>query len=99
MITRTVHKVVAHAVKIERVEGKIITTVLEGELYFPRKPKEKDLEVAFQSHFKNQFPGYCKFTMESYDFHEEVRGISFETFLEFSTPVTRPASQQKEEVN
>lgn len=29
------------------------------------------------------------------DTKEEVRGIDFETFMKYSTPVERPASQQK----
>lgn len=29
------------------------------------------------------------------DVKEEVRGIDFETFMKYSTPVERPASQQK----
>ena len=29
------------------------------------------------------------------DIKEEVRGMDFETFMKYSTPVVRPASQQK----
>lgn len=29
------------------------------------------------------------------DVKEEVRGIDFETFMKYSTPIERPASQQK----
>jgi hypothetical protein len=32
------------------------------------------------------------------DVKEEVRGMDFETFMKYSTPVERPASQQKPKV-
>jgi hypothetical protein len=30
------------------------------------------------------------------DVKEEVRGMDFETFMKYSTPIERPASQQKQ---
>lgn len=33
------------------------------------------------------------------DVKEEVRGMDFETFMKYSTPVERPASQQKQKDN
>ena len=94
LITRTVHGVRGHAVKIERVEGEIKTEVLDKVLFFPRNLKEKELEKIFIESFKKDYQGYCRFTMESFERWEEVRGLDFDFFLANSVPVTRPTSQQ-----
>ena len=89
--SRSVVTSTVHAVEITVIDGKPITTVLP-DITHVGKIKLSDEKAA--KLLKEQYKGKAT-VVTGIDVKEEVRGMDFETFMKYSVPVVRPASQQK----
>lgn len=89
--SRSVVTSTVHAAEITVVDGKPTTTILP-DITHVGKIKLSDEKAA--KLLKEQHKGKVT-VVTGVDAVEEVRGMDFETFMKYSVPVERPASQQK----
>lgn len=78
------------AVKV--VGGKVETKELESIVHVGTSAVKDDKAKKLA---KAKYKAEPSVVVLGIDVKEEVRGIDFETFMKYSTPVERPASQQK----
>lgn len=89
--SRSVVTSTVHAAEITVVDGKPITAILPDITHIG-KIKLSDEKAA--KLLKEEYKGKVV-VVTGVDAKEEVRGMDFETFMKYSVPVERPASQQK----
>ena len=87
IITSTIK---AAAVKV--VGGKVETKELAPIVHVGTSAVKEDKAVKLA---KAAYKAEPSVVVLGIDAKEEVRGMDFETFMKYSTPVERPASQQK----
>ena len=79
--------------RIDVVKGKIETKELEPIVNVGTAAvKDEALKLA-----KAKYKEVPSVVVLGIDVKEEVRGMDFETFIKYSVPVERPASQQKKD--
>lgn len=91
IITSTI-KVAAVKVVGDKVETKELAPIVHVGTSAVKKDKAVKLAKAT---YKAE-PSVVALGILGIDVKEEVRGMDFETFMKYSTPVERPASQQKQ---
>lgn len=91
--TRTIVTSVAKIAEITVINGEVATNPLSDLT----KVDTKKLNGEAMLKLAKKDPDYTgkNLVVLSVDYKEEVRGMSFETFMANSTVVERPASQQK----
>lgn len=89
--SRSVVTSTVHAAEIIVVDGKPTTNILPD---ITRVGKIKLSDEKAAKLLKEQHTGKVV-VVTGVDAKEEVRGMDFETFMKYSVPVERPASQQK----
>lgn len=89
--------IITSTIKVARVDvvnGKIETKELEPIVVVGTTAVKDDKALKQAKAKYKDFPSVVVLSVES---KEEVRGMDFETFLKYSVPVERPASQQKKD--
>ena len=82
------------AARVDVVNGKIETKELEPIVVVGTTAVKDDKALKQAKAKYKDIPSVVVLSIES---KEEVRGMDFETFLKYSVPVERPASQQKKD--
>lgn len=89
--------IITNTIKVARVDvvnGKVETTELEPIVVVGTTAVKDDKALKKAKAKYKDIPSIVVLSVES---KEEVRGMDFETFLKYSVPVERPASQQKKD--
>ena len=87
--------IITSTIKVARVDvvnGKIETKELESIVVVGTTAVKDDKALKQAKAKYKDIPSVVVLSVES---KEEVRGMDSETFMKYSTPVERPASQQK----
>nr|DAU41980.1 MAG TPA: Histone-like Protein p6 [Caudoviricetes sp.] len=77
---------------VKVVDGKVETKELAPIVHVGTSPVKDDKAAKLA---KAKYKAEPSIVVLGIDVKEEVRGMDFETFMKYSTPVERPASQQK----
>lgn len=89
--------IITSTIKVARVDvvnGKIETKELEPIVNVGTTAVKDDKALKLAKAKYKDIPSVVVLEIEV---KEEVRGMNFETFIKYSVPVERPASQQKKE--
>lgn len=92
--SRTIITSTIKVARVDIVKGKIETKELEP-IVVVGTTAVKDDKALKQA--KAKYKDNPSIVVLSVDVKEEVRGMNIETFLKYSVPVERPASQQKKD--
>lgn len=92
--SRTIITSTIKVARVDIVKGKIETKELEP-IVVVGTTAVKDDKALKQA--KAKYKDIPNVVVLSVDVREEVRGMNIETFLKYSVPVERPASQQKKD--
>lgn len=91
-ITRTIVSTTIRLASVRSVDGWVKTTELTPIVNVGTTPVKKDKaeKIAKATHPDEQI------VILSLDVQNEIRGMDIETFMKYSAPVERPASQKKQ---
>ena len=91
-ITRTIVSTTIRVASVKSVDGKVETTELAPIIHVGTTAVKKDkVEKIAKATYPDE-----QIVILSMDVQNEIRGMDIETFMLYSAPVERPASQRKQ---
>ena len=92
-ITRTIVSTTIRVASVKSVNGTVETTELAPIIHRGTTAVKADKAKKIA---KATYPDEQNIVVLSVDAQDEVRGMDIDTFMKYSTPVERPASQKKQ---